>query len=88
MDDIDSDAQMADKPGIHWRSADEENPEPSRSQPRPLRRTKSSSSEMSIRSLHRRVSIDPSVALPIQYRSLQVVIYLLRATPTYQCQLV
>jgi sodium/potassium-transporting ATPase subunit alpha len=69
MDDFNSDPQMEDKSRVRWQAVDEENENITRGQPRPLTRTLSSSSNLSIRGLSRRTSIDPSVALPIQYRS-------------------
>jgi hypothetical protein len=68
MDSIAPDHKTEDTPHIRWPADDEENAKII-SRPRPLKRTLSSSSSLSIRSLNGRFAVDPSVALPIQYRS-------------------
>jgi hypothetical protein len=60
----------AERRRIVWQQGDEEDVlSPRNPTTRPLQRRQSNSS-MSIRSVNRRASVDPSVLLPIQYRSM------------------
>jgi sodium/potassium-transporting ATPase subunit alpha len=67
MDVIEPDSRQADKSRVRWQAVDEEHANIVRPA---LTHTLSSNSQMSIQSLrNRRGSIDPAIALPIQYRS-------------------
>ncbi|OXV12000.1 hypothetical protein Egran_00239 [Elaphomyces granulatus] len=66
VDDIE--APKPDAPRLRWQG-DEETGDVRKDDPRHLTRTVSNSSGLSIRSINRRSTVDPSVALPIQYRS-------------------
>ncbi len=69
MDASDPDKPCAVGPRIRWRGADEEMAMAKDGRPT-LARTHSNTSHLSIHSIHsRRESIDPSTALPIQYRT-------------------
>jgi sodium/potassium-transporting ATPase subunit alpha len=64
----DTEASKPDAPRLRWQG-DEETGDGRKDDSKHLSRTVSNSSALSIRSLNRRNTVDPSVALPIQYRS-------------------
>jgi sodium/potassium-transporting ATPase subunit alpha len=62
------DMSKHDAPNLRWQG-DEETGDVRKDDSRHLTRTVSNSSGLSIRSINLRNTVDPSVALPIQYRS-------------------